>query len=165
MSVFVLGREELAVAGAGLLSLRQLAVVGVGLFSGWADPFEVAEALSSLHRATVASFRAAYEGRHGDPEPTPPLDVMREIGCLLGIRDEPIEGSIRGRFEWEFYDKEAVHERAWRYMRDPEAAKQARNAAWSLVYNALDNGGRCHMTDAEREIAMYVCQALLVVGD
>jgi hypothetical protein len=91
---------------------------------------------------------------------------MREIGRLLGIRDELIEGSVQGQYVWEWYDKNAVHELAWRYMRAKAGAvKQARRSAWSLVYNAMDNSGHCHMTGGTREIALYVCQALLVVDD
>ena len=165
MSVCVLGRAEIALVGVGLLSMEQLAVVGVGLCKGWAEPFEVADNLSALHRATQMAHAHQYPKAQAS-EPLPALAIMVGIGRLLGIHDDPIEGRIEGQFVWEWYDKSAVHERAWQYMRKHEdAVKQARRGAWSLVYNAMDNGGQVHMTDTDREIAMYVCQALLVVDD
>src|SRR5215813_11653384 len=130
MSVYVMGREELAAIGIGLLSLEQLAIVGVGLCKGCVEPFDVAEQLSSLHEVTAIAFRCQYQGRHGDPRPAQPLEIMREIGRLLGIRDEPIEGSAQGRYRWEHYDKNTVHDMAWRYMRRRGAVKQARAGAW-----------------------------------
>jgi hypothetical protein len=165
MSVCVLGRDEIALVGIGLLSLEQLAVVGVGLCKGWAEPFEVADSLAGLHRATQVAYVHQYP-MAGTPEPVPALAIMRAIGKLLGIHDEPIQGTIEGQYTWEWYDKSAVHERARQYMRKHEGAvKHARRGAWSLVYNAMGNDGHVHMTDAEREIAMYVCQALLVLDD
>ena len=165
MSVCVLGREEIALVGIGLLSMEQLAVVGVGLCKGWAEPFEVADSLSALQRATQVAYAHAYPKQEAS-DPVSPLVIMRAIGRLLGIHDEPIEGTIEGQFVWEWYDKSAVHERAWQYMRKHEdAVKQARRGAWSLVYNAMDNEGQVHMTDKDCEVAMYVCQALLVLDD
>jgi len=166
MSVFVMGESELAKVGVGLLSLEKLGVVGVGLCKGWVEPFDVAEKLAALHEATVAAYEAEYEGRHGQPQGATALEIMREIGRLLGIRDEPIAGSIQGQYVWEFEDKSSVHDRAWRYIKNtPGAVKEARRAGWSLVYNALDNSGESYMSPEVKEIALYVCQALLVVED
>jgi hypothetical protein len=165
VSVSVLGSREVAAVGVGLLSLQQVAVIGVGLFEGWADPFEVAENLAALQHATTLAYRRQYEGRTGDQHTMTALDIMRAIGRLLGIYDEPVASSVEGKFEWEFYGKDTIHELAWRYLRTREGAvKEARLGAWSLVYNAMDNSGHSHMSDRDREIAMYVCQALLVVG-
>jgi hypothetical protein len=163
MSVSVLGPRELAVVGIGLLSLQQLAVVGVGLCKGGVEPFDVADNLRILHGATQLAYEHQYPNA-GACEPVSAREIMRAIGQQLGIHDQPIKGSIEGQLVWEFYDTGRVHEKAWHYMRKHEdAVKEARVGAWSLVYNAMDNSGKVYMTDEAREIAMYVCQALLIV--
>jgi hypothetical protein len=159
-----MGREELAVVGAGLLSLEKLAVVGAGLCRTWGDPYEVASSLVKLHRVTVLAYEHQYRGRHGEVAAAGYLEVMCAIGKLLGVHDEPIPTpGIADHFSWKHYDAQAIHDRAWRLLRNPELVKQARLSAWSLVYNALDNNGNDYMTDNDRREALAMCQALLVL--
>lgn len=165
MSVLVLGREELASIAVGLLSLHEVAVIGVGLCKGHVEPFKVATALSALHRVTAAAYRHQYESA-GDPGHASPLEIMRDMGRLLGIRGEPIPSPTEpGSYEWEALGNGAIHDRAWRFMRNPGHVRVARRGAWSLVYNAIDNSGHNHMSDEDRDTAMWVCQALLVLDD
>ncbi len=121
MSVCVMGCEELAVVGAGLLSLERLAVIGVGLCRGWGDPYEVASTLAKLHRVTAVAYEHQYGGRHGEALPAAGLEVMGAIGKLLGVHDEPIPTpGVADHYEWEYYDTANIHDRAWRLLRKPE---------------------------------------------
>jgi hypothetical protein len=153
MGCYVLGRDELAVLAVALSA------------SGGAEPFAICQRVADLHYGNVLAFVHSYARRHdtSDVNPISAFEIMREMGQLLGIRDEPIGNGIMGQYKWEWHDKHDVFEQSWRLTADPDVVRQARQAAWLLIYNATANDGTVYMGEHERRIALDVAHALLCI--